>query len=165
MKALPLGSAAVVGLLLLTACNDKAANENSTSATSATDEGADIPLGTEQPVHAIDSIALTYLRDKPHAMMIRVTGTVRTGGWIDAKLIEIRDTTGVAIVKSYRFVATSPKIRIASRSSLPAAAMLRVESFPLNVKTVRVVAEVNEISAAVPLEPPVDQVAHSSNRD
>lgn len=166
MRASLLRSTTVVGLLLLAACNDKSTNENSTT-TSTTDDvsGADIPLGTEQAVHAIDSIALTYLRDKPHVMMIRVTGTVRTAGWTDAKLLEIRDSTGNATVKSYRFVATSPKMRVASRSSQPAAAMLRVESFPLNVKTVRVVAEANEISAAVPFERPVHQAADSSNRD
>ena len=87
--------------------------------------------------------------DDPEAVVIKATGSVRTGGWSEPKLEEMDETGGDASVKSYRFVATSPTASATIQALQGVEAELRVDSLRHRVKTIRVVSETNEISASI----------------
>lgn len=108
-----------------------------------------IPPGTELPVSSVDSVMLNRAPDSPEALIIDVTGTIPAGGWTNPRLVE--DTTGTAdpSVRVYKFVATSPDQTSADQMPQMVDAELRIDSLPAEVKTVRVVAAGNQISAPV----------------
>ena len=107
-----------------------------------------MPLGTSQAVYTVDSLVVSRPDDAPKAVVIKASGSVRTGGWTEPKLEEMPDTAD-ASVKSYRFVATSPTAEATTQALQAVDADLRVDSLPPKVTTIRVVSETNEISASV----------------
>jgi hypothetical protein len=111
---------------------------------------APIPLATELPVNAIDSVMLSRAEDAPSALIIRVLGTAASGGWSLPKLELVEDNRSDGSIISYQFVATSPE---ASDDTNTAGerieAELRVESLPPDVMTIRIVSATNEVSAPV----------------
>lgn len=110
---------------------------------------APIPASTELPVTTVDSVMLSRPQDEPMTIIIRVAGTVPSGGWTNAKLAEEPDSNGDASVKSYKFVATSPEMSDENRASQQIEAEIRIPSVPADVKTIRIVSAMNEISAPV----------------
>jgi hypothetical protein len=108
-----------------------------------------IPPATELPVNSVDSVMLSRPQDEPMAIVIHVAGTALSPGWTDAKLAEEPDAGGDNTVKTYKFVATSPPMPDASRSSQPIEAEIRVEALSPDVKTIRVVSGTNEVSAPI----------------
>lgn len=107
-----------------------------------------VPLGTSLAVYTVDSLVVGRPDDAPKAVVIKASGSVRTGGWTEPKLEEMPDTAD-ASVKSYRFVATSPTAEANTQALQTVDADLRVDSLPAKVTTIRVVSETNEISASV----------------
>lgn len=107
-----------------------------------------MPLGASQAVYTVDSLVVSRPDDSPKAVVIKASGSVRTGGWTEPKLEEMPDTDD-ATVKSYRFVATSPTAAATVQALQTIDADLRVDSLPPKVTTIRVVSETNEISASV----------------
>ena len=110
---------------------------------------APIPASTELPVNTVDSVMLSRPQDDPMTIVIRVAGTVPSGGWINAKLAEDPDSSGDATVKTYKFVATSPEMPEESRAPQQIEAEIRIAAVPADVKTIRIVSAMNEISAPV----------------
>jgi len=108
-----------------------------------------IPPGTELPVSSVDSVMLNRAPDSPEALIIDVTGTISSSGWTNPRLVE--DTTASAdpSVRVYNFVATSPDETSAGQAPQMIDAELRIDSLPAEVKTVRVLAAGNQISAPV----------------
>jgi hypothetical protein len=110
---------------------------------------AAIPLGSQQAVYTVDELVVTHPDDQPKAVVIKVAGSVRSGGWSEPVLEEMPDT-GDGTVKSYRFIATSPTAEATIQALQRVEADLKVDSLPTKVTTIRVVSETNEISAFVP---------------
>jgi hypothetical protein len=110
---------------------------------------AAIPLGSQQAVYTVDELVVTHPDDQPKAVVIKVAGSVRSGGWTEPLLEEMPDA-GDGTVKSYRFVATSPTAEATIQALQRVEADLKVDSLPPKVTTIRVVSETNEISAFVP---------------
>lgn len=108
-----------------------------------------IPPGTELPVSSVDSVMLNRAPDSPDALIIDVTGTIPSGGWTNPRLVEDTTATADPSVKIYKFVATSPAQSSADQTPQMIDAELRTDSLPAQVKTVRVVAAGNQISAPV----------------
>jgi hypothetical protein len=99
-------------------------------------------------VYTVDTLDVGRPDDATKAVVIKATGSVRTGGWSEPKLEEMPDT-GDDSVKSYRFVAVSPSAPAVDQTPQHVEAELRVDSLPPKVNTIRVVSETNEISASV----------------
>jgi hypothetical protein len=108
-----------------------------------------IPAGTEMAVNAVSSAMLSRPADAPDALIIQVTGTAASSGWTDAKLAPEENDGEDHGVRTYRFLATSPKDGDGAASSPELNAELRVDAFPAAVKTVKIVAATNEISLPV----------------
>ena len=108
-----------------------------------------IAPGTEVPVSSVDSVMLNRAPDSPEALIIDVTGTIPSGGWTNPHLVEDTSDTADPSVKVYKFVATSPDQTSADQMPQMVDAELRIDSLPAEVKTVRVVAAGNQISAPV----------------
>jgi hypothetical protein len=87
--------------------------------------------------------------DSPDALIIDVTGTIPSGGWTNPRLVEDTTATDDPSVRVYKFIATSPNQTSADQMPQMVDAELRVDSLPAQVKTVRVVAGGNQISAPV----------------
>jgi len=87
--------------------------------------------------------------DSPAALIIDVTGTVPSGGWTNPRLVEDTAATSDPSVKIYKFSATSPDQQSADQTPQMVDAELRIDSLPAEVKTVRVIAAGNQISAPV----------------
>jgi len=114
----------------------------------AVEAPAPIPPNTEVQVSSIDSVMLSRPQDAPSAMIIRVLGTTASGGWSTPKLEPMAGAD--ASIMSYQLVATSPEaVDDANTAAAQIEAELRVDSLPMEVKTIRVVAATNEVSAPV----------------
>jgi hypothetical protein len=88
--------------------------------------------------------------DSPETVIIDVTGTIAAGGgWTNPRLVEDTVANNDPSVRIYRFVATSPEQVSAGQMPQMINAELRIESLPAQVKTVRIVAAGNQISAPV----------------
>lgn len=108
-----------------------------------------IPPGAELPVSSVDSVTLNRAPDSPNALIIDVTGTIPSGGWTNPRLVQDTTATDDPSVQVYKFVATSPNQTSADQMPQMVDAELRIDSLPAQVKTVRVVAGGNQISAPV----------------
>jgi hypothetical protein len=93
---------------------------------------------------------LSRPQDAPSAMIIRVLGTTASGGWSTPKLEPMAGADTDASIMSYQLVATSPEaVDDANTAAAQVEAELRVDSLPMEVTTIRVVAATNEVSAPV----------------
>jgi hypothetical protein len=112
---------------------------------------APIPLATELPVNAVDSVMLSRPEDAPSGLIIRVLGTAASGGWSLPKLEPMEDDASTdASIMSYQFVATSPESTGDTNTAAEQIVVeLRVESLPPDVMAIRIVSATNEISAPV----------------
>ena len=108
-----------------------------------------IPPATELPLNTVDSVMLSRPLDEPMAVVIHVSGTALSPGWTDVKLTEEPNNDGDASVKTYKFVATSPEMPDENRNVEPIEAEIRVDSFPPEVTTIRIVSATNEVSAPI----------------
>jgi|SRR5579872_388744 len=108
-----------------------------------------VPPGTELPVTSVDSVMLNRAPDSPQALIIDVTGTTASGGWTNPRLVEDTAANTDPSVRIYKFVATSPEQTTPGPTPQMIDAELRIDSLPAEVKTVRVVAGGNQISAPV----------------
>ncbi len=108
-----------------------------------------IPPQAELPVSSVDSVTLNRAPDSPEALIIDVIGTVPSGGWSNPRLVEDTAASRDPSVKIYKFVATSPDQTSTGQTPQMVNAELRLDSVPPEVKTVRVVAGGNQISAPV----------------
>jgi hypothetical protein len=87
--------------------------------------------------------------DSPGALIIDVTGTIPSGGWTSPRLVEDTPATTDPSLRVYKFVATSPDRTPADQTPQMIYAELRIDPLPPEVKTVRVLAAANQISAPV----------------
>lgn len=108
-----------------------------------------IPPRTELPVSSVDSVMLNRAPDSPSALIIDVTGTIPSGGWTNPHLVEDTAATTDPSLRVYKFVATSPDQASADQMPQMVNAQLRIDSLPPEVRTLRVVAAGNQISAPV----------------
>jgi hypothetical protein len=163
MKSATIALVGAAGMFLLAACDNKSSPESppgQSPVTAPAPAGAPAPSAslprrrvitpnTEQGVYTVDSVMLAHPADAPKAIVITVRGVVRTGGWTNLRLVEVAGVDNRADIKSYKFVATSPA-GAATAALQRAETVLRVDSLPAAVKTIRVVSETNEVSAAIP---------------
>jgi hypothetical protein len=108
-----------------------------------------IPPGTEVPVASINSIMLNRPQDAPGSLIVDVTGTTASAGWTNPHLSEDSEAAEDPAVKTYKFVATSPQTEAPNPSPQMVDTELRVDTLPLEVKSIRVISASNEISAPV----------------
>jgi hypothetical protein len=108
-----------------------------------------IPLSTQLAVTTVDSVMLSRDPDSPSTLIIQVTGTAPTSGWTDPLLTPQTAASDDMTVRTYRLVATSPAAPPSVRTPTTVAAELRLEDLPPEVKTIRITAGTNEISAPV----------------
>ena len=80
------------------------------------------------------------------AIIIHVAGTALSPGWTDAKLAEEPDGGADNTVKTYKFVATSPPMPDANRSTQPIEAEIRVEALSPDIKTIRIVIKIIRVN-------------------
>lgn len=102
-------------------------------------------------VMSVDEVRLSYDPLQPAVLVIRASGTTRTGGWVRPKLrpAEISPEG----VRGFEFVAeapTGPVIQVL----MPIEAVATLDSVPEGVREIVVRAETNEMRVAVPASPP-----------
>ena len=150
----------IVAFAVITGCNRNSppAQPQSASAVAPTPAApAPTPVpqpppiapGTELPVSSVDSVMLNRAPDSPEALIIDVTGTIPSSGWTNPHLVEDTGAASDASVRIYKFVATSPEQTSTDQTPQMVSTELRIDSLPAEVKTVRVVAAGNQISAPV----------------
>jgi hypothetical protein len=110
---------------------------------------APIPPETELPLNTVDSVMLTRPQDAPMAIIIRVSGSAVSPGWMGIKLVEDAENAADPAVKTYKLVATSPAMPDENRTPEVLETELRVDSLAAEVMTIRIVSATNEISAPV----------------
>ena len=115
----------------------------------AAPEAPPIPPGTETAVNSVDSVSLNRPADDPEVIVIHVSGMTMSMGWTDPKLAQVTEEGSDPSVAVFRFVATSPQSPDAGRVAQPVEAELRVASLPPEVKTIRVIAASNEVTAPI----------------
>ena len=108
-----------------------------------------IPASTELPVNTVDSVMMSRAPDTPAVLVIHVAGTAISAGWTEPRLTPSQETSEDPSVRTYQLVATSPAEMPAERMPQPLEADLNVDDLPPEVKTIRIVAGTNEISAPV----------------
>jgi hypothetical protein len=107
-----------------------------------------VPPNTELPIPAIDSVMLTHPDDAPSALQVQVSGTVPSAGWTGAKLMP-DDAPSTAGIATFKFVATSPQQGGTAAAPQSVEAELRLDALPADVKTIRIIAGTNQVSAPV----------------
>jgi hypothetical protein len=157
-RVLPI--AALLAAVLLSACNrnsppaqpQPAATTPSAAAPApvpAAPQPPQTPPGTEVPIASINSVMLNRSQDAPGSLVIDVSGTAPSAGWTNAHLAEDTAANSDPSVRTYKFVATSPKGEEQDHTQQTIEAELRVDMLPPEVKSIRVSSASNEISAPV----------------
>ena len=97
----------------------------------------------EQKVSKVDSISVRF--PASDALVVRVSGTVPSGGWTHPRLVPVDDPNTANTSKSFEFVATLP-LSDDNTPSKPIYAQIRVDGVPAELKTIRIVSATNDTS-------------------
>ena len=100
-------------------------------------------------VATVDSVMLSRDPDSPMTLIIHVAGTVPSSGWTEPQLMAETDASADMTVRTYRLEATSPATASANATPQSLETELRVDDLPPEVKTIRIIAGSNDISAPV----------------
>jgi hypothetical protein len=100
-------------------------------------------------VSTVDSVMLSRDPDSPATLIIHVTGTAPSPGWTNPTLTPQNDASDNTTVRTYRLVATSPATPTSEEAPESIEAELRVDDLAPEVKTIRIIAGMNEISAPI----------------
>ena len=81
----------------------------------------------------------------PPVASITVRGTARSGGWRNIELRPLQTFEPEIGMRSYTLVGTPPS-GPATQALVPVTATIQLNPLPPDVKTIRVLAEANELS-------------------
>lgn len=104
------------------------------------------PIVGEQPVYTVSSVIISRPEPGSKDVVVRATGSARSGGWTEPKLEPVPGDAPDA--RSYRFVATAPG-GPATSAITDIEVEARISNLPDSVKTIRVIGESNAIAAPV----------------
>jgi len=149
--------------LVIAACNRNSADTTQTQtettgsipppasppAAEAQSTPAPIPPSTEVQVDKLTSVILSRPPDAPASIIIRVAGSVISGGWTEPKLTPVDEPAAAPNIRIFSFVATSPAKPDDARTPSTVETELRLDMLPAEVKTIRVVSATNMISAPI----------------
>jgi hypothetical protein len=155
-------SAVLLAVFVLVACNRNGAPTQTASAPApsagtaappaapapAAPAPKAIPPNTELPIVTVDSVMLTHPEDAPGALQVQVSGTVPSGGWTGVKLMP-DEASAATETETFKFVATSPQQGATAAAPQSVEAEIRLDTLPPTVKTIRILAGTNEVSAPV----------------
>lgn len=102
-------------------------------------------------VYRVDRVRLAILESDPPQLQIEAQGTVRTGGWHNAELVEIVYVTPPADgIWEYDFMAEPPD-GPSTTALEPIEARTVRRSIPPGAKGIRVRGETNSVEEPLPL--------------
>lgn len=87
------------------------------------------------------------VQDKPNAStaVITVKGTARTGGWKNVELRPLQTFAPEVGMRSFTLVGTPPS-GFATQALSPVTVSITITPLPVDVKTIRVLSESNEVA-------------------
>ena len=140
--------------LLLTACDNTPKTDElpaTIPAPASASNGissATVSVTGEAPIYTVGSVVIGRPGDgNANDVVVRATGTTRSGGWKNARLVAATDNN--ASERSFRFLATAPT-GPATSALTDIEVESRIANLPAGIKTVRVIGETNAVSAPVP---------------
>jgi hypothetical protein len=138
---------------LLTACDAPAPAAKPQAPPPAAEPSAppEIPRAEVLPVYKIDSMTFEVRESMPVQLVIKARGTVRTGGWSGGELRPLQTLVAEDGVRSFTFVGTAPRSDMMVTQALsPIEATVTIPILPADVKSIRIIAETNEMTEALP---------------
>jgi hypothetical protein len=136
----------------LTACDAPApAAKTETPHASAPAPVPEVPRAVAMQVYSVDSISFEIAKSLPIQLTIKARGTVRTGGWSDGELRPLETAAPEVGVRSFVFYAAAPRPDMMVTQALsPIEATFTIPALPADVKAIRILAETNEMTQALP---------------
>ena len=139
---------AFAAFALLAACDNSSSQQQAASNEPAAPQPG--PDGSTL-VYTVDSVALIKT-NAPGNYSILVRGSVRTGGWSNARLKPLETFAREEGMMSFTLVATPPAPDTFVTQVITPVELTMIVDIPADVKTIRVMAETNEVSQPVPAQ-------------
>jgi hypothetical protein len=145
--------ALILPAVMLVACGEAPAPSAQTDPAPARQPGPPPvpPKAVPAPVYSIDSITFEIRESMPVQLVIKARGTVRTGGWSGGELRPLQTLAPEQGVRSFTFFATPPRPDMMVTQALaPIDAVFTIPALPADVKSIRIIAETNEMTETLP---------------
>lgn len=103
------------------------------------------PAALRKPVYEVLSVDVQLNDRNPPFVIVTVKGTTRTGGWKNIELHPLQTFAPEVGMRSFTLVGTPPS-GVSTQAITPVNMTIRIDPLPDGVKTIRVLAETNEVA-------------------